>query len=167
MHQWPWYHPGNAGPNGSELWYNLHPSSAIPYRPQVTRSPRGEHSDKMGCWNHCDHSTECSSAVPLPQTAYGTIRLCIEFSRLNAARIPDTYPLPRMEYYIDTLKKQGCSQILTACGYIFNYIWWRKRDKTTFTSPMGTYRYSRIPSGLRNAPETLQMALDIILTGVR
>ena len=41
------------------------------------------------------------------------------------------------------------------------------RDKTTFTSYLGTFRYTRMPFGLRNAPATFQRALDIVLSGVR
>ena len=41
------------------------------------------------------------------------------------------------------------------------------RNKTTFTSYLGTFRYTRMPFGLRNAPATFQRALDIILSGVR
>ena len=41
------------------------------------------------------------------------------------------------------------------------------RDKTTFTTHLGTFRHLRMPFGLRNAPATFQRALDIILSGVR
>ena len=41
------------------------------------------------------------------------------------------------------------------------------RDKTTFTSYLGTFRYTRMPFGLRNARATFQRALDIVLSGVR
>lgn len=37
----------------------------------------------------------------------------------------------------------------------------------TFTGHLGTYRYSRMPFGLRNAPVTFQRALEIILSEVR
>ncbi len=41
------------------------------------------------------------------------------------------------------------------------------RDKTTFTSHFGTYRFKRMPFGLKNAPATFQRAIDIILAGVK
>ena len=40
-------------------------------------------------------------------------------------------------------------------------------DKTTFTTHCGTFRYTRMPFGLKNAPATFQRALDIILSGAR
>ena len=40
-------------------------------------------------------------------------------------------------------------------------------DKTTFTTHMGTFRYLRMPFGLKGAPATFQRTLDIILSGVR
>ena len=43
----------------------------------------------------------------------------------------------------------------------------RDRDKTTFTSHMGTFRYKKMPFGLRNARATFQRALDIISSGLR
>jgi hypothetical protein len=41
------------------------------------------------------------------------------------------------------------------------------RDKTTFTSYYGIYRFLRLPLGSRDAPATFQMAIDIILSGVK
>lgn len=40
------------------------------------------------------------------------------------------------------------------------------RDNSTFTTHMGTYRYYRITFRLRNAPETFQCALHLIISGV-
>lgn len=41
------------------------------------------------------------------------------------------------------------------------------RENTTFTSHLGTFRCSRLPFHLRNAPVTFQRAFNIILSGVR
>jgi hypothetical protein len=41
------------------------------------------------------------------------------------------------------------------------------RDKTTFTSHYGIYRFLRLPFGLRNAQATFQRAIDITLSGVK
>jgi len=93
---------------------------------------------------------------------------CVDFRRLNAATIPDTYPLPRMDDCIDSLSTAKVFTLLDALwGYWQVPIAEQDRDKTTFTSHMGTYRYLRMPFGLRNAPSSFQRALDIILSGVR
>ena len=73
-----------------------------------------------------------------------------------------------MEDCIDSL---GEARLFTTLDALWGYwqvpIAERDRVKTTFTSHMGTFRYKRMPFGLRNAPATFQRALDIILSGVR
>jgi Reverse transcriptase (RNA-dependent DNA polymerase) len=82
--------------------------------------------------------------------------------------VPDTYPLPRMDECIDSL---GDAVIFTTLDCNSGY--WQipvrpeDREKTTFTSHYGIYRFLRLPFGLRNAPATFQRAIDIILSGVR
>jgi Reverse transcriptase (RNA-dependent DNA polymerase) len=41
------------------------------------------------------------------------------------------------------------------------------RDKTTFTSHHGTYRFRRLPYGLRNEPATFNPAIDGIISRVK
>jgi Reverse transcriptase (RNA-dependent DNA polymerase) len=82
--------------------------------------------------------------------------------------VPDTYPLPRMDECIDSL---GDSVVFTTLDCNSGY--WQipvhpgDRDKTKFTSHYGTYRFLRLPFGLRNAPATVQREIDIILPGVK
>jgi len=35
------------------------------------------------------------------------------------------------------------------------------RDKTTFTTPLGTFHYAKMPFGLKNVGATFQWAMDI------
>jgi transposase InsO family protein len=103
--------------------------------------------------------------VPKPD---GSLRFCVDYRKLNAITVPDTYPLPRMDECIDSL---GEAAIFTTLDCNSGY--WQipvdpaDRDKTTFTSHYGIYRFIRLPFGLRNAPGTFQRAVDIILSGVK
>jgi Reverse transcriptase (RNA-dependent DNA polymerase) len=39
-------------------------------------------------------------------------------------------------------------------------------EKTTFTSNEGTFQFTRMPFGLRNAPATFQLTVDTVLSGL-
>ena len=41
------------------------------------------------------------------------------------------------------------------------------REKTTFTTPWGTFMYDKMPFGLMNAGDTFQRAMDIAFVGER
>lgn len=41
------------------------------------------------------------------------------------------------------------------------------QDKTAFTSPLGTYRYRRMPIGLRNSEATFQRFIDRFQSNIK
>ena len=111
---------------------------------------------------------EWASPVVLAPKPDGTQRFCVDYRKLNAATVADSYPLPRADDCLDSL---GTAMVFTTLdcnsGYWQLALAERDKDKTAFVSHMGTHRYNRMPFGLRNAPASFQRALDIILSGVR
>jgi hypothetical protein len=50
-------------------------------------------------------------------------------------------------------------------GYNQIFVLPEDREKTTFTTPWGTFMYAKIPFGLMNAGSTFQRAMDIAFIG--
>jgi hypothetical protein len=110
--------------------------------------------------------SECvSNSVPVKKKS-GEIRLCVDLKNLNRSSRKDNYPLPKMEHILQRVT--GASKIsMIDCFSGYNQIFFfpKDREKTTFTTPWGTFMYSKIPFVLMNARETFQRAMDIAFIG--
>ncbi len=95
----------------------------------------------------------------------GRLRFCVDYRRLNAVTIQDSYPLPRIDDCIDTLGEAVIFSTLDAySGYHQLAIAKKDRHKTAFVTHHGQFQYVRMPFGLSTAPASFQRALDMILT---
>ena len=68
----------------------------------------------------------------------------------------DNYPLPKMNHILN--KVVGSQTMYMLDGFSrYNQILVRPDDKekTTFTTPWGTFMYSKIPFGLMNGGDTI------------
>lgn len=91
----------------------------------------------------------------------GTIRLCVDYRRLNAKTIGDAYPLPRIQESFDALVgSEYFTTLDLASGYHQIAMDPTDQHKTAFVTPMGLYEYTRMPMGLVNAPATFQRLMD-------
>ena len=146
------------------------PVRLYPYRmgPR-TRQLVGEQVDKMMKLDEMEPRTsEWASTVVLVPKPDGSTRFCIDYRQLNDRTVRDTYPLPRMDDCLDSLGDTKFFSTLD-CNAGYWQIPVAKEDKhlTSFTPHVGTYRCTRLPIGLCNAPATFQRAIDLNLAGVK
>eukprot|EP00253_Pinus_taeda_P027894 PITA_27894 len=102
-----------------------------------------------------------SNLVPTRKKT-GEIKLCVDLRNLNQVSLKDNYPLPKMDHILQRVV--GASRISLLDGFSgFNQILVHPddQDKTTFTTPWGTFKYVKMPFGLKNAGATFQRAMDI------
>jgi hypothetical protein len=97
----------------------------------------------------------------------GEIRLCVNFQNMNRRSNKDNYSLPKMEHILQ--KVIGAAKMSTVDGFSrYNQVsvLLEYREKTTFTTPWGTFMYTKIPFGnLMNIRENFQRAMDIKFIG--
>jgi hypothetical protein len=87
----------------------------------------------------------------------GEIRLCVDFKNLKKCSLKDNYPLPKMDHIL--YKVVGENRISMMDGFSgYNQVAMHldDKEKTTFTTPWGTFMYEKIPFGLINAGATFQ-----------
>ncbi len=96
----------------------------------------------------------------------GTLRVCVDFRKLNAQSGFDAYPMPRID---DLLEIIGQAQYITTLDLCKGY--WQvpldndSKQYTAFRTPSGLYHFTVLPFGLHGAPATFQRLMDQVLRG--
>ena len=96
--------------------------------------------------------SEWASPVVIVPKQDRSLRFCVDYRRLNALTVRDTYPIPRMNECLDSLRE---SKVFTTLDCNSSY--WKipvaKEDqaKTPVTCHAGTHQFNRMPFGLMNA----------------
>ena len=94
----------------------------------------------------------------------GSWRMCIDFTTLNKFCPKDEFPLPRIDILVDAVVWSEMLSMLD-CFSSYHQIFMKKSDeeRTSFTTPFGTYCYVWMPEGLRNAGCTFIRTIVAVL----
>ena len=108
-----------------------------------------------------------ASPITLVPKKDNTTRFCIDYRKLNAETVKDTYPLPLIA---DIFDQMGGNTIFSTLdlksGYWQLPVAMEDRPKTAFRCHLGLFQCKRIPFGLCNAPAFFQRTMDKVLAGL-
>nr|GEX88902.1 reverse transcriptase domain-containing protein [Tanacetum cinerariifolium] len=91
----------------------------------------------------------------------GSWRMCVDFTDLNKACPHDCYPLPKIDWKVESLYGYPFKCFLDAYkGYHQIKMVATDEEKTTFHTGHGVYCYTKMTFGLKNAGATYQRLMD-------
>nr|GFC72225.1 reverse transcriptase domain-containing protein [Tanacetum cinerariifolium] len=91
----------------------------------------------------------------------GSWRMCVDFTDLNKACPQDCYPLPEIDWKVESLCGYPFKCFLDAYkGYHQIQMAATDEEKTAFHTGQGVYCYTKMPFGLKNAGATYQRLMD-------
>lgn len=102
-----------------------------------------------------------ASPIHLVPKSAGGWRLCSDYRRLNTATQKDNYPLPNIFEFVSRLRG---ARVFSHLDLLKGF--WQvpmsKPDipKTAITTTRGLYEFTRMPFGLKNAPNSFQRLMD-------
>ena len=94
----------------------------------------------------------------------GKPRFCVDYRKLNAATIPDEFPIPRQSEILSSLSgAQVLSSLDALSGFTQLELDPDDIEKTAFRTHRGLFQFRRMPFGLRNGPSIFQRVMQGIL----
>ncbi len=102
--------------------------------------------------------SDWASATKLVQKADGSMRITIDFRKLNARTLKDAYPIPVISTILSLLSKaKYYTKLDLMSGYYQIPLDKASRKYTAFRCEMGLFEFTVMPMGLTNATATFQL----------
>ena len=108
------------------------------------------------------------SPVVLVTKKDGSTHFCVDYRQLNAVKVKDAYPLPRIDDSLRLLgRQQWFSTMDLASGYWQVDMSSDTNLKAAFITHEGLFQFQVMPFGLCNAPATFERRMDRVLPDMR
>ena len=152
-------------------------SDAKPYTLQVPRRvalpllPKVEaelqRMEALGVISKIEEPTEwCSPMVVVPKQN-GTVRICVDLTKLNESVQRERLLLPSVEQTLAQISgAKYFSKLDANSGFWQIQLAHESSKLTTFITPFGRFAFNRLPFGITSAPEYFQHKMSEILTGL-
>jgi len=97
----------------------------------------------------------------------GKLRICSDPKDLNKATRREHYPIPTVEEVVASMPgAKVFSKIDAKSGFLQIKLDYESSLLTTFNSPIGRYRWLRLPFGIKSAPEIYQRIMNEMLEDI-
>jgi predicted aspartyl protease len=163
---------GQKGPQ-APVMITQEPGTQPVYTPPYRASPREiaemrtQVSEGMAAGRIRVSNSPYGSSVLFVAKPDGSLRMCIDYRRLNKSTIKQRHPVPRID---DLLDQFGDAKVFSLIDLKAGYAQVRLHPddipKTAFNTPFGHFEYTVTPFGLANAPSMFSKLMQDILRPV-
>lgn len=109
--------------------------------------------------------SDFSSPIVVVRKKTGGIRMCVDYRRINSRILKDTYAIPKIEDLFLTLNgAQYFSTMDLSKAYYQIPLTERAQRISSFTTPLGTYSWLRMPMGLKNSGSCFQRLMEKVFS---
>ena len=109
-----------------------------------------------------------SSPIVLVKKKDGSVRMCVDYRKLNAKTVKDAYPLPRIDDTLDSLADANLFATLDlASGYHQVQNTPQAKIKSAMVTKQGLFEWNVMSFGLTGAPATFQRLMETALRGLQ
>ena len=159
-----------GGPLHLEVDDTVKPIQILPRIPEALQKPLRDHLsdlEEQGIIQQVVGPTEWVSSIVVNRKSNRKIHLCLDLQPLNKALKRCHYPIPTIEEVLPGLTNTKVfSKVDRKNGY-----WQIKLDQqssllTTFNTPFGHYKWTRMPFGISPVGEIFQRRLDQAIEGL-
>jgi hypothetical protein len=122
--------------------------------------------EKNGYITRVEEPTEWVSSMVV-SLRKNKVRICIDPGDLNNAIKREHHPMKTVEEVVSEIPEAKVFSVLDAkSGFLQIVIDHESSLLTTFNTPIGRYRWLRLPFGIKSAPEIYQRIMDQMLEGI-